>query len=241
MVTAPPARTDRRAPWTWLDVLLVLAGSFLLGGLAYAVVARLVHTADANLDSQSRTTAEAMAGQLVFYAVSISIALIVLVTRHNIDVREIGWRRPTWRWLLAALPLTLLGLLVAGALGGLSQSLLPHAANTQCISVQREYGHAVLLALPVVCVAAPIVEETLFRGILYRWLRGVLPLTPAMVISGGVFALFHFNALLFLPLAGLGVLLSWIYERTQSIWPGALVHGLFNLVGVIDILTAAKC
>jgi uncharacterized protein len=222
-------------------VLAVLAGSFLVGGLAYAAVARLVHTADSGLDSQSRTTAEAMAGQLVFYAVSLSIALIVLVSRHDIHVGELGWRRVSWRWLLAAVPLALAGLLIAGALGGLSQSLLPHTQNTQCISVQREYGHAVLLALPVVCVAAPIVEETLFRGILYRWLRGVLPLTPAMVISGGVFALFHFNTLLFLPLAGLGVLLSWIYERSSSIWPGALVHGLFNLVGIIDILTAARC
>jgi membrane protease YdiL (CAAX protease family) len=99
----------------------------------------------------------------------------------------------------------------------------------------------VLLALPVVCIAAPIVEETVFRGVLYRWLRGVLPLGTAMLVSGGIFALFHGDVLLFLPLMGFGALLSWIYERTQSIWPGAVVHGLFNLVGLIDILTVAKC
>ena len=241
MVNASPPRTERTAPWGWADVLLILVGSFLLGGFFYAGVARAVHGADAGLDAQSRTTTEALAGQLVFYAVTLSVTLIVLVVRHDVDVRELGWRRVSWRWLLAAVPLTLLGLLIAGALGGLAQSLMPHTQNQQCITVQREYGHALLLALPVVCVAAPIVEETVFRGVLYRWVRGVVPVGPAMVISGGVFALFHFNALLFLPLAGLSVLLSWIYERSRSIWPGALVHSLFNLVGIIDILTAAEC
>jgi membrane protease YdiL (CAAX protease family) len=240
MVNAPP-REQRRAPWDWVDVLLILLGSFVVGGIAYVAVAYAVHSADAGLDTQSRNAVEAMAGQLVFYAVTLSLTLVVLVTRRNIDVRELGWRRPPWRWLLGAIPLALLGLLIAGALGGLAQSLMPHTQNIQCISVQRQYGHAILLALPVVCVAAPIVEETVFRGVLYRWLRGLLPIGTAMVVSGGVFALFHGSVLLFLPLMGLGVLLAWVYERTKSIWPGVVVHSLFNLVGIIDILTVAKC
>ena len=241
MVSTSPPRSERGAPWGIADVLLVLAGSFLLGGFFYAGVARAVHAADGGLDSSLRTTTEALVGQLVFYAVTLSVTLIVLVVRHNIDVGELGWRRVSWRWVLAAVPLTVAGLFIAGALGGVAQTLLPHTQNTQCITVQREYGHAFLLALPVVCVAAPIVEETVFRGVLYRWLRGVLPIGPAMVVSGGIFALFHLNPLLFLPLAGLGVLLAWIYERSRSIWPGVLVHALFNLVGLIDIVTAARC
>lgn len=240
MVSAPP-RERRRAPWGWVDVCIVLAGSALLGLVFDAAVASAIHSADAGLDAQTRTTVEAMGGQLVFYGVALSVTLLTLVLRHDVDVRELGWRRVSWRWMLAAIPLAVLGLLIAGALGGLAQSLMPHTRNAQCATVQQQYGHAVLLALPVVCVAAPIVEETVFRGVLYRWLRGVLPAGSAMVISGGVFALFHFNTLLFLPLAGLGVLLSWIYERTGSIWPGAAVHALFNLAGVIDILTAARC
>jgi membrane protease YdiL (CAAX protease family) len=213
----------------------------VVGGLAYSGIARAVHAADTSLDPASRTSVEAMAAQLTFYAVTLSITLIVLVTRHNIDVRELGWRRPSWRWLLAAFPLALLGLGIAGALGGLAQSLMPHTQNQQCVTVRQQYGGALLLAIPVVCIAAPIVEETLFRGVLYRWLRGVLPVGSAMAVSAGVFALFHGDRLLFLPLAGLGVLLAWIYERSRSIWPGVAVHALFNLAGIITILTAATC
>ena len=78
-----------------------------------------------------------------------------LVTKLPYDTR----RDMTPISLLAAFPLALLGLIIAGALGGIAQSLLPHTQNVQCQTVQREYGHAVLLALPVVCVAAPPVRR----------------------------------------------------------------------------------
>jgi membrane protease YdiL (CAAX protease family) len=240
MVSAPP-RLQRRAPWGFVDVLVVLVLSFLIGGVAYAGIARAVHAADTSLAAQDRTALEAMAGQLVFYAVTISITLLILVGRRDIDVGDLGWRRTSWRWVLAAVPLTIAGLLLAGALGALVQGLFPHAQNIQCQTVQKEFGHAIWYAVPVVCVAAPIVEETVFRGVLYRWLRSNLSMTPAMLLSGAVFALFHFIPILFLPLAGLGALLAWIYERSGSLWPGVIVHGLFNLVGIIDILTATKC
>jgi len=240
-VVKVPPRDRRRAPWGWVDVVLILVVGVLFGGAANAAVGQLVHLTDASLSDQDRLTVEALAGQLVFYAVAISVTLVVLAGRRGLDVRELGWRRPSWRWLLASVPLTLLGLAIAGALGGVAESLLPYVQNQQCITVRQQYGHSILLALPVVCLAAPVVEETIFRGVLYRWLRGVLPLGTAMFASGAVFALAHADTLLFLPLLGFGMLLAWIYERSGSIWPGVVVHALFNLAGIIDILTATKC
>jgi uncharacterized protein len=233
--------TARRAPWGWVDVVLILVCAFLFGGAANAVVSQLVHQGDAGLSRQDRTSVEAMAGQLVFYAVALSITLLVLAGRRGLDVRELGWRRPPLRWLLAAVPLTLAGLAIAGLLAGIAQSMLPDVRNQQCITVREQYGHSILLALPVVCLAAPVVEETVFRGVLYRWLRGVMPLGTAMVASATVFAAAHAVTLLFLPLLGLGILLAWVYERSGSLWPGVVVHALFNLLGIVSILTATRC
>jgi membrane protease YdiL (CAAX protease family) len=235
------ARQERRAPWSWVDVVLILLIAFLFGGAANAGVASVVHHADASLGAQDRVSVEALGGQLAFYGVALSVTLLVLAGRRGLDVGALGWRRPSLSWLLAAVPLTLLGLAVAGLLAGFAQTLLPHTPNEQCIKVQQQYGHSVLLALPVVCLAAPVVEETVFRGVVYRWLRGAMPLGAAMLASAAVFALAHAITLLFLPLLGLGVLLAWVYERSGSLWPGVLVHALFNLAGIIDILTATRC
>jgi membrane protease YdiL (CAAX protease family) len=233
-------RIARRSPWHWTDVVLILLAAVLFGRAVGAGVAALVHRTDAALSAQDRTSVEAMFGQLAFYGVAISVSLLVLASR-NIDIRELGWRRPSWSWVLAAIPLTIVALAIAGILTGIAQSMLPTARNSQCTAVQDLYGHSILLALPVVCVAAPIVEETVFRGIVYRWLRSVLPIAPAMAVSAAIFAAAHAVTLLFLPLLGLGILLAWIYERSGSIWPGVLVHGLFNLVGIVDILTGPRC
>jgi len=240
VVSASP-RSERRARWDWADVLVILFGSLFLGALADGGVSVVVRRVDTSLSTQDRSSVEALAGQLAFYGVAISVTLLVIAGRRGLDVRELGWRRPSLRWMLAAVPLTLLGLVIAGALTSVAQSLLPHAPNQQCIEVQQQYGHSVLLALPVVCLAAPIVEETIFRGVLYRWLRGVMPLGTAMLVSAAIFALAHAITLLFLPLLGLGMLLAWVYEHSNSLWPGVLVHALFNLAGIIAILTATKC
>ena len=240
MVTAP-ARAARRAPWGWVDVAIVLAGSVLLGLVFAGAVLSVVRHADAGLDAQTRGAVEALSGETVFYATALSVTLLVLALRCDVDVRALGWRRASWRWMLGAIPLALLALLLAGGLGGLARSLMPHAAVAQCITVPRQYGNAAVLLLPALCVAAPVVESTLFVGVLYRWLRGVLPLWSAMVVSAGLLALSHVNPVLFLPLAGLGVVMCWTYERTASIWPAAAVYALFNLVGVVDVLTAARC
>lgn len=240
MVSAP-ARAARRAPWGWLDVVLVLVSSLVFGLVFAGAVIGVVRHVDAALDAATRGAVEALAGESVFYATALSLTLLILALRHDVGVRDLGWRSASRRSMLSAIPLALLALLLAGGLGGLAQSLMPHAATGQCITVPRQYGHAAVLLLPVLCVAAPVVESTLFTGVLYRWLRGVLPLWSAMAVSAGLFALAHVNPVLFLPLAGLGVLLCWSYERSASIWPGAAVYALFNLVGVVDILTAVRC
>lgn len=241
MTSSPPPPLPRRAPWHWVDILVILAGALLVGSLANAAVSAAVHTVDGSLSSQDRTSVEAMAGQLAFYGVAISITLLVLAGGRSVRVSELGWRRPSVNWLLASVPLAVAGLAIAGILVGISGSLLRTSDNQQCQVVQQQYGHSLLLALPVVCIAAPIVEETVFRGVIYRWLRGVLPLGYAMALSAAVFAVAHAISVLFLPLMGLGILLAWIYERSRSLWPGVLVHALFNLVGIIDILTATRC
>ncbi len=232
---------SRRVPWRWTDVLLILLVAFFFGAVVNAVVVQAVHGADGMLSAQDRKSVEALAGQLAFYGVGISVTLLVLAGHRGAEVRDLGWRRTSWRWVLASIPLALLGLAIAGILGGVAEQVLHTSQNQQCVTVQQQYGHSILLALPVVCVAAPIVEETVFRGVLYRWLRSVVSVRSAMVISAAVFALAHAITLLFLPLFGLGILLAWIYERSGSLWPAVLVHALFNLAGIIDILTATHC
>ncbi len=77
-------------------------------------------------------------------------------------------------------------------------------------------------------VLAPICEETLFRGFLYTSFRKYWGVFPSLLLSSLLFAGVHMDAGGFLPLFGLGFLFGFIVERTKSILPSMVAHGLWN-------------
>lgn len=85
----------------------------------------------------------------------------------------------------------------------------------------------------VVCVAAPVSEETLFRGFIFGGLRRWKGFWPAALISGAMFGLAHAGGAditYLLPLAIFGFGLALLYEITKSIYPGIYLHCLNNCI-----------
>jgi hypothetical protein len=94
---------------------------------------------------------------------------------------------------------------------------------------------AVLLVLAA-CVAAPALEETLFRGILFRALRCRWSFPAAAALSAVIFALGHTRWSALLPYLLLGALFAWLYERSGSLVAPAVAHGAFNGFNLAIIL-----
>jgi len=89
----------------------------------------------------------------------------------------------------------------------------------------------------VVAVIAPTVEELTFRGLGYsllsrygRW--------AAIIGTGLAFGLAHglLNALPFLAAFGVG--LAYLRSRVDSVYPGMVVHGLFNAIALTVAVSA---
>jgi len=91
-----------------------------------------------------------------------------------------------------------------------------------------------LMALLIV-VAAPICEEIVYRGFLFRYLNKRVSLGLAIAISSSVFALMHMNLYSFLPLFLLGSALCLVYKLSGSIVSSITIHMLFNLVNLLMI------
>lgn len=80
----------------------------------------------------------------------------------------------------------------------------------------------------------PVLEEIAFRGVLFGGLRRVFPAPMAIGFSAAIFASLH-GTDPFLPVAALGVLLAWLYERTGSLKASCIVHGLHNVATLIMV------
>ena len=77
-------------------------------------------------------------------------------------------------------------------------------------------------------VIAPVIEEILFRGCIYRFLKGKTSLIRAQLLSASLFALLHANLHSFLPLVFIGFILARIYESSGNIKQSIIFHGFFN-------------
>ncbi len=77
-------------------------------------------------------------------------------------------------------------------------------------------------------VAAPFVEEIFFRGFLFQGLRQSLGWKKAALISSAIFAAMHLELVAFLPTFLLGYVFAFVYNRSNSIWPGVILHCLVN-------------
>jgi membrane protease YdiL (CAAX protease family) len=115
---------------------------------------------------------------------------------------------------------------LTGLLNLLVQSVLPLSAEDEAMFADMlEIG-----AVPIffTCVAAPLLEEMLFRGVILRSFLHQYSRKQAIVWSALIFGLAHLNAYQCVTAFILGLVLGWLYERTRSLWPSILLHAAFN-------------
>jgi membrane protease YdiL (CAAX protease family) len=246
--TLPAARAGvgRAGRWDWTDVIAFLPAAAAAVFVTASLVVGVTQAADQSLQPSARTAVEAFAGQAASYAAALTALLVLLRLRRGLNLADLGWRLPRalgragWLpWLAISLVGAVIALEVADWLASLATQVLPNSPNTQCTTVRDQYGGYLAVAIPLVCLIAPLSEETIFRGFIYGWLRRRLPVLPAVTVSAVVFSAAHLVLVLALPLFAVGVILALLYEYSDSLLPGALVHGLFNLVGILAILGAS--
>jgi membrane protease YdiL (CAAX protease family) len=95
-----------------------------------------------------------------------------------------------------------------------------------------------------VAVAAPVIEEMLFRGMLLSWLTRRMGNWLAIVISAAVFAGVHLldpNAIAVIPgLFLLGMVLAWVALRRGDLSLPIAIHSGINLLAAITILYGSE-
>ncbi len=85
-------------------------------------------------------------------------------------------------------------------------------------------AHGVALLLPV--VVAPLTEELVFRGTLFRGWRVRWSPVVALLVSSAAFGVLHPGG----PVSAFlnGATYALLYARTRSLWAGVLAHALHN-------------
>lgn len=92
-------------------------------------------------------------------------------------------------------------------------------------------GDIPLLMLLYSVILAPVSEELIFRGVIFKIARRAFPFWIANVIQAFLFGVFHQNMLQGCYTFVLGLFLGYVCEKGGSIYHVILFHFLFNLWG----------
>jgi membrane protease YdiL (CAAX protease family) len=148
-------------------------------------------------------------------------------------VKEVGYGVLAW---CAAVPLAAVGVVCALILSALTGSAVSDATHPIQEAIAKG-GIAERIALLVLAaVFAPLVEEIVFRGVLYRHLRERLgrighfaSFVVAALASSALFAAIHPQGIVFAPiLAGLGFAFCIARELRGSLIAPMVAHGVNN-------------
>ncbi len=130
---------------------------------------------------------------------------------------------------------------LASRLGGL---LLDRTGNLNEAAISAQIGSAPHMTALIVVFLAPFVEETLFRGLVFGGLKERSRFL-AYVVSCALFALLHVwqfavadrNAAYFLLMVQYlipGLVLSWAYDHSGTLWASIGLHAGVNALSVLS-------
>lgn len=93
------------------------------------------------------------------------------------------------------------------------------------------YDDLSLLLIAYSVILAPVIEETVFRGLVFRYARHAIPFWFANILQAVLFGFVHLNLIQGIYAFVMGLFLGWVCRRGHGIKYSIPVHIVFNIIG----------
>ena len=229
--STPPARLSGR------DVIYVTLIGAVLTAIGIAVLLGLAGNLAFRASGTRPLSLGVLFGSIIVLNGAIAAAVgLILVRMRHMTWRELGFARPSVRWVFASI---VLGCTLVATIEGIERTFELSAGHlTAGLIAPNGFSWIGLLGgIVLIGFLAPAGEELYFRGLIYRWLRDQWGPASAAPLSALLFAGAHFYYPLphMLLVALLGLVLAIAYERSGSLWVPIGIHAAQNTTVVILI------
>jgi len=188
-------------------------------------------------DSVSKDLVSFALGTFIYQGVVLVLVHIFLQQHEMSWNNAFGFRQPRLaRAIFLGALVSILVLPVALSLAGLTERLIrafgsapeiqqPVKMVMEATSVRQLIVHGLAAV-----IFAPIVEEIIFRGVLYPAVKRYSSPRAALWGVSLLFALTHMNLTALIALTVLGIILTFLYETTNNLVTPIVAHSVFNAV-----------
>lgn len=243
-VTAPGA------PWgPWAAIVYAVVIYFAAQLFATSLVVLYPHAMGWSKPVAEHWLDSSVAAQFfyVLLAEATTFGAIWWYVRHaKGSLRTIGWRRPQWldpvRALAGFAAYFVAYLLLLGIVTQVFKSINVDQKQELGFQDVTTNGSLILTFLSLV-VMPPIVEETVFRGFVFSGLRTKLKPVFAALITSLLFATAHLQLgsgqaplwVAAIDTFTLSLVLCYLRFKTDSLWPGIMLHALKNGIAFVSL------
>jgi membrane protease YdiL (CAAX protease family) len=167
--------------------------------------------------------------------------LILLVRRTNIPVTEyLAFRWPSRRYVAVGIITMLIFVPVADGITAWSGREVVPPFMRDTYTTAAAAGLLPLYVFSLV-VAAPVAEEILFRGFLFRGLAEGWGTVAGIVITAALFAIVHtqYETFLMGQILAIAILFGWLRARSGSLLLTIMLHMMMNAFAFLQVALMA--
>lgn len=224
-------------------VIIYFAAAFLVetGALMYYIITELKGI-DLILSEGVVITQEELAGFINKYSLQITaLTNTVLIPVFLILLRGDNKKRQRACGFKYAMPKIkdFVYIIILGMAAAVSVNIVVSLSGLVYLSPKYQevtqiiYSGSIIMEIISAVIAAPVLEELFFRGMIYQRLRGYCNAVTAILISSAFFGLFHGNLVQFVYAFLIGCMLAFVYEKFKTIWAPVVFHVGANLLSVL--------
>ena len=189
------------------------------------------------------TMSQALSMTLLAGLATAPILIFIYIRDNNKDRRNgtfVKYKLNNILKYLLIIPFGVFNMLWANYFVALLQLVMPKFMLESYTDTQQIIeGGGFLIQLLTAGIVAPIVEELIFRGLVYRRTKKMTGTIAAAILSAALFGVFHGNWVQAPYAFIIGIVAVFVYEKFKSIVAPIMLHMSANILSVL-IMTLAS-
>lgn len=226
----PPSRFFSKQTWNCYDIIWILLLFLLIGCINWLLVCKVF------ISLSQRNTY----GRLFLLVLPGMLLYAILRFKYGLGISTLGFTFKN------SIPKVILGMRISFVFGfvwffgalliGADQFLVDMSWWLYNIRVLEMAWDQLFVFFFATVVAAPIVEESVFRGFMYLPFSRKIGHKGAMFVTSLVWAIWHSRMQSIAALITMGMIFAYFYVTTRSLIPSIIAHSMTNIIWVTTLI-----
>ena len=207
----------------------------VIAGIILVIVQKRVVVDNGTINVQAID--ENMSLIITFFGALITVPLLIVIKYYDTKEQRMmgayGYKSEFFLKYLLIVPFAVTFMYAANMVVTIVEKLIPSIAHSFDETAKAIYGANITIQVITAVILGPIVEELIFRGLMYMRLKRMFGTGVAAFVTGLIFGLYHGNVSQGIYAFIFSYAAIFVYEKYKNIAAPIIMHMVANGVSVL--------